>query len=400
MSDYDNLLSQQQLDAINAPIEEARTLPAEAFYSENFFRAEGEKIYSRHWIAVLFEFDVALPGQVVPFELCDMPLLAVRGPDGILRIFHNVVPYDGCLAVIEPAAGLEEIVTPYHGWTYDLEGKLIAIPFWDGTRAGNLESVAHLHTDLVQVHCESFLQTIFVNLADNPQPFEDYIAPIYRQFDEYDFDLAAVATDTSGKPICPGVQVNTNWKTFFENACINVLHEGFVHGVYRASPLHPRIAEDGEKTFFDIIDDNLLGLGYQYSKFTETYGELDPSDPHLGANGNMPERSTFATLYPNFYFCAAPNFLEIGLVLPDSAEAAHDRRIYLLPEPTATEAAGAKEREQIVALFSGAQAEDGAICEAVQKARHSPACRDHFYAPFWDALHHRFNQLLARDLST
>ena len=51
MSDYDNLLSQQQLDAINAPIEEARTTPAEAFYSKAFYRAEREKIYSRHWIS-------------------------------------------------------------------------------------------------------------------------------------------------------------------------------------------------------------------------------------------------------------------------------------------------------------------------------------------------------------
>ena len=40
-----------------------------------------------------------------------------------------------------------------------------------------------------------------------------------------------------------------------------------------------------------------------------------------------------------------------------------------------------------------------AICEAVQKARYSPACREHFYAPFWDQLHHRFNQLVAADLT-
>jgi len=37
--------------------------------------------------------------------------------------------------------------------------------------------------------------------------------------------------------------------------------------------------------------------------------------------------------------------------------------------------------------------------EAIQKARHSPVYRNHFYVPFWDALHHRFNQLLAKDLT-
>ena len=399
MNNKPELLSQQQLEAINAPIEKARTLPAEAFYSEAFYKAERENIYSKHWIAALFEHDIAEPGQAVPFEICEMPLLAVRDLDGQLRVFHNIVPYDGCLAVINAAEGLEQIVTPYHGWTYNLEGKLIAIPFWDGTRAGNLESVAHLETDLVPVHCESFLHTIFVNLSDNPRSFRDYVAPILRQFDEYDFDSAGVAIGTSGKPINPGVNVKTNWKTFFENACINVLHEGFVHHLYRTSPLHSRIGEDGVKTFFDIIDDNLLGLGYQYSEFTETYGEIDPSEPHLGGSGKMPDRSVFATLYPNFYMSAAPNYIEIGLVLPDNAETAHDRRIYLVAKANATDPAMAKEYENIVDLYAGAQAEDGAICEAVQKARHSPVYRDHFYAPFWDQLHHRFNQLVAKDLT-
>lgn len=392
------LLSQQQLEAIGAPIEKARTLPSDAFYSEAFYEAERENIYSKHWIAALFDSDVANPGQVFPFELCGMPLLAIHGMDGKLRVFHNIVPYDGCLAVIDAAEGLEQIETPYHGWIYNLEGKLIAIPFWDGTRKGNLESVANLDTDLIPVHCETFLHTIFVNLSKNPQPFEEYVAPVLRQFNEYDFSLAAVATGASGEPIIPGVRVKTNWKTFFENACINVLHENFVHEVYRGSPLHPRIAEDGEKTFFDIIDDNLLGLGYQYSDFTETYGELDTSDPHLGVNGNMPDRSTFATLYPNFYFSVAPNFAEIGLVLPDSAESCYDRRIYLLPRTSATDPTKGEDREKIIGLFAGAQAEDGAICEAVQKARRSPAYREHYYAPFWDRLHHRFSQLLAEDL--
>ena len=42
--------------------------------------------------------------------------------------------------------------------------------FWDGTRAGNLDSVADLDTDLVPVHCDIYLHTVFVNLSDKPQP--------------------------------------------------------------------------------------------------------------------------------------------------------------------------------------------------------------------------------------
>ena len=144
MSRDNRLISRDQLSRINAPIEEARTLPAEAYSGKDFHDAEREHIFSKHWVSVLFDFDVAEPGQALPFELCGMPLLAVRGQDGKLRVFHNVVPYDGCLAVLAPAHGLERIETPFHGWVYDLRGKLLATPYWDGSPEGDLKSLARI----------------------------------------------------------------------------------------------------------------------------------------------------------------------------------------------------------------------------------------------------------------
>ncbi len=38
------------------------------------------------------------------------------------------------------------------------------------------------------------------------------------------------------------------------------------------------------------------------------------------------------------------------------------------------------------------------MIEAVQSARRSPVWRQHYYAPFWDRLHHRFNQLVMEDM--
>ena len=61
----------EQLARIEAPIEEAGTLPAKTYTSEDFYDAEREKIFSKHWVSVLFDFDVADPGQALPFDLCD-----------------------------------------------------------------------------------------------------------------------------------------------------------------------------------------------------------------------------------------------------------------------------------------------------------------------------------------
>ena len=120
MGETRNVLSAEQYALVTAPIETARTLPREAFFSRSFYEAEVERIYARRWVGVLFEFEVAEPGDALPFECCGIPLVAVRGSDRKLRVFHNIVPYDGCLAVMEAARGLEQIETPYHGWVYDL----------------------------------------------------------------------------------------------------------------------------------------------------------------------------------------------------------------------------------------------------------------------------------------
>ena len=151
MSQRNTSISQEQLERVKAPFETARPLPAAVYRDQEFYEDEKEHIFSKHWVPVIFDFDIPEPGQVLPFEYCDMPLLAVRGTDNTLRIFHNVVPYDGCLAVLKPSKGLEKITTPFHGWVYDLEGKLIEAPFWDGTPEGSLDAVAQFETDLKEI---------------------------------------------------------------------------------------------------------------------------------------------------------------------------------------------------------------------------------------------------------
>jgi len=55
-------------------------------------------------------------------------------------------------------------------------------------------------------------------------------------------------------------------------------------------------------------------------------------------------------------------------------------------------------RQRSIAGSLHAGQEDDAICEAVQRARGSPAHRAHFYSPFWDRMHWDFNRMVLGDL--
>jgi len=394
-----DLLSSNEIESIRRPIQSALTFPATSFTDRNFYDLEVEKIYQKHWVAALFESEVADPGDIVPFEICEIPLLAVRGQDGTLRVFHNICPYDGCLAVIDPVKSAASIETPYHGWTYDLEGRLTATPYWDGSKEGNLDALKGRQVDLVPVACAVFMKTMFVNLSEKPQAFEEYVAPLMRAMDEYDLEGSRPGLDENGQVFVRSHAVNTNWKTYFENACINVLHENFVHTLYRASPEVPRIVGDGIASYVNIIDENFLALGYKRRDFLQTYPPV--AIPHLGKDPDVePENETFGTLYPNFYVSASSQFIEVGIVLPDGPERTTQKATYHFQKDVAASGEALEGRQMVADGFFGAAKEDGRICEAVQKGRKSPVYKQKFYSPFWDKMHHYFSNLILNDLDT
>ncbi len=389
-----NFLSSEQISSIRQPIETALTLPSKTFTDEDFYQLEVEKIYKENWIATVFDTQITEPGDALPFEMCEMPFVAVRGSDNAVRVFHNLCPYDGSLAVIDPAKGLEKIATPYHGWEYNLEGKLIKTPYWDGTREGNLEVLAGRDVDLVEVNSNIFMNVIFINLSNNPEDFDDYIAPVIRSTKEYNLGTSVAGMNDDGNVHMTTGSVNTNWKTFCENACLNVLHENFVHELYDASPEVPRIKDDSVASFKNIIDEKFMALSYNRQDFLKTYPPIEA--PHLGKEeGSEPDLETFGTLYPNFYFSASSQFIEVAIVLPYGPNKVEQSAIYHM---NADLAAIAPVVEGVADGFGGAFAEDARICENLQKGKKSPVYQQKFYAPFWDGMHHKFSNLIMDDL--
>jgi hypothetical protein len=55
-------------------------------------------------------------------------------------------------------------------------------------------------------------------------------------------------------------------------------------------------------------------------------------------------------------------------------------------------------RERSFEGSARARVEDDRVCEAVQRARRSPAHRSHFYSPYWDQMHYDFNKMVLDDL--
>src|SRR6201995_3313216 len=119
----------------NAPLEEAYTIPAPWDLDQRIEDLERERVFGRNWIAVGRADQVAAPGAFFTVELAGEPLVVVRGTDGELRAFFNVCRHHAAAVATAPCGKVDRLRCPYHGWTYDLTGRLRGVPEFDGVEA-------------------------------------------------------------------------------------------------------------------------------------------------------------------------------------------------------------------------------------------------------------------------
>jgi len=68
---------------------------------------------------------LAKPGDYLTEDVAGMPVLMTRGADGTVKAFANICRHRGARVGRKAAATRGPVTCPYHGWTYDLAGRLL-----------------------------------------------------------------------------------------------------------------------------------------------------------------------------------------------------------------------------------------------------------------------------------
>ena len=104
--------------------------PVENYRSKQRFAAELELLKR---LPVAFCPSASLPqsGSYVARSAAGIPIVAVRGEDGVVRAFRNACRHRG-MQVAQGAGCSRFLVCSYHGWTYRLDGGLHHVPHREG----------------------------------------------------------------------------------------------------------------------------------------------------------------------------------------------------------------------------------------------------------------------------
>src|SRR3954470_15003468 len=112
----------------------------EYFDPDRFAREKA--MLRRNPMVVAFSAQLRKPGDFVANDDSGQPVLVTRGMDGKLRAFLNVCRHRSATVELKPCgANKRAFVCPYHGWSYDLTGKLIGIT--DGAWFGEVDRATH-----------------------------------------------------------------------------------------------------------------------------------------------------------------------------------------------------------------------------------------------------------------
>src|ERR1700722_10960288 len=121
------LLAENRANKAPTLADDVQRIDPTVYMDELRWNAEVKEIFLKLPIVVCLTSQLKEAGSFVTFEAVSTPLLAVRGKDGVARVFLNSCSHRGAPVSVERCGIAKRLTCPYHAWTYDLNGSLIAI---------------------------------------------------------------------------------------------------------------------------------------------------------------------------------------------------------------------------------------------------------------------------------
>ncbi|MBE7552332.1 MAG: aromatic ring-hydroxylating dioxygenase subunit alpha [Anaerolineales bacterium] len=322
------------------------TLPRQYYTSEQIFREETQRIFYERWLCVGRVEQIPNPGDYFVQQVGLESLIIVRTRAGEIRAHYNVCRHRGARLCSHNSQGhvRDSLQCPYHAWTYNLDGQLIGAPHMNEVPGFKKEDYP-LHS----AHVYTWEGFIFINLASEPQPFDDLFARLSEKFAAWN-----IAKLRSARRI--DYQVQANWKLLVEN----------YSECYHCPLVHPALSKlshymSGENDFEKGV---FLGGYMELNQGSMTLDGATCATPLGDVGGEDLNRVYYYMLFPNLLLSLHPDYVMFHTLWPQSSGETHivcewlfDPEVMVQPDFDAAPA---------VEFWDMTNREDWHVCEITQ----------------------------------
>jgi len=259
----------------------------------------------------------------------------------------------------------------YHGWTYDLDGKLRNAPEFDGVENFNKDDFG-----LLPIRVETWGSFAFVNMDESAPPLMDVLGKIPEETSSFDFSALRKVERRD-------YIVNANWKVYIDN---------YLEG-YHIPIAHPGLFKEVDYDKYRV--DTFRYYSSQYAPIRPVRAEDSAGRIFTELKGD--EQAFYYWVFPNFMVNMYPGLIENNVVVPLS----HNKTLVIFEwyfaDPGTPEAWSSL--QDSIEFGDKIQQEDMELCEDVQHNLEAGVYKQGRYSVKRENGVHHFHSLMQEFLS-
>ena len=301
-------------------------------------------------LLLAFSGQLAAAGDWLSHDLSGLPILLVRGADGRVRAFANACRHRGAPVAKGCGRSARVFTCPYHGWSWDTEGRLTGLPFAEG-----FADLPEERRRLVSLPVAERHGLVLVRPSPGGALDADaWLGPLGPELGDFGYARHVPYAVRS-------LECRLNWKlaidTFLESYHVPVLHKDSVGPIFVGN-LAPYDAF-GRHGRLVAVRRKLLALR-----------ERPESEWDL-----IPNSGLLYLLFPNSILIQQADHVELWQAWPagDEPGRSHVTLSFLIPEPPANAAATRHWEANLELAVRTVTQEDFPLGESIQRGFESAA---------------------------
>ena len=294
----------------------AKSLPQKYFVSPEVFAKEQAEIFSKEWLLVGHQSQIAKPGDYFVIEVAAPPsqhgdgvmresLIVVRDQKSEIRGFYNVCRHRGTRLKEDACGHSSTIQCPYHAWTYALDGRLVGAPHME-----DVPGFDKADYSLRRMKLGLWEGFIFVNLGDAStqrggyRSLEEWFAPLAGKFSHWNMSILRPAKRIE-------YDVHANWKLMFEN----------YSECYHCPGVHPQLQKVSpyDSAENDLREGPFLGGFMKINPGKSLTMSGNACAAFVGKIENL-QQVFYYSIFPNMLLSLHPEYVMVHQLWPQSPE--------------------------------------------------------------------------------
>ena len=347
------------------------TLPRDYYQSEAIYQEELEKIFYQRWLLACREEEVPAPGDFLTVLVGEESIMVVRDEQGQIHAHFNVCRHRGTRICMEErgqfASGF--IRCPYHAWQYELTGRLKAAPLMK-----DVPGFQKTDYPLFSARVGLWGGFVFINLADDPAPFEDEMGALIGRFKDWNFPELRIAHQLNYTLHC-------NWKLILQN----------YQECYHCPGVHPLLSKwtPFRNAVHDCFDGAVVG---GYMELSQPRGSMTmdgkaAAPPVCNVSGDDLQRVHYYSVFPNLLLSPHPDFVLYHRIRSVAVDKIQNDCFFLLHPDVISEPKHMERFQSAIEFWDLTNRQDWHVCEQMQLGIQSRRFERGRYSPQEDILY-------------